>query len=299
MRDELVRRLGRVGIWSGEVTRLSASATTLVVRDIQKMGFSALWYPEAAAKEPLALAAVLLAQSRDLVVATGIATIWVRDAMATANAARTLAEAYPRRFVLGLGVGHAPLIEARGHTYSRPFDAMRRYLDEVASAAFIGAEPPEPAPVVLGALGPRMLTLAGTRCVGAHTYLVPVAHTAHARTLIGPDAFLAVEQAVVLSTDPDNARALARRHVGFYLGLAHQRANLLRLGFAESDLADGGSERLIDALVAWGTADAIQRRVIAHLDAGADHVAVQVLPDRTERYPIDDLRSVAPALREL
>lgn len=280
------------------MARLPSSATAAIAAEVQRLGFRAIWFPESVGKEPFTLAGLLLAQS-ELIVATGIATIWVRDATVTANAAKTLAEAYPGRFVLGLGVGHEPFITARGHDYRRPYAAMERYLAEMKSVPFIGKEPKSPAPVLIAALGPRMLALAGSAGEGAHTYLVPVEHTETARRLLGRSAYLAPEQAVVVSEDAAEARAIGRRHVEFYLPLANQRSNLMRLGFGDSDLRHGGSDRLIDALVAWGSVTDVQQRIAAHLEAGADHVAVQILPDRTNQFPMEELRQLAPALAEL
>jgi probable F420-dependent oxidoreductase len=171
---------------------------------------------------------------------------------------------------------------------------MRAYLDGMEAALYSGPEPAEPVLVVLAALGPRMLDLARDRTDGAHPYFVPVEHTAQARERLGPGKLLAPEQAVILTDDPRRARELAREHCAFYLTAPNYRNSMLRLGFEEADLDDGGSDRLLERIVVWGDEDAIRDRVIAHLDAGADHVCIQTLP--SGELDLDALRRLAPAL---
>lgn len=291
--------LGRVGIWSGRMGSLSSARVREAVRQMEHLGYRAVWYPESAAKEAFSLAGVLLAAGEEIIVASGIANIWARDPMAMINGARTLSEAYPGRFLLGIGVSHAPSVERRGSTYARPLAAMRDYLDAMETAAFRGPEPAEEPPIVLAALGPKMLELAGARTWGAHPYFVPVEHTVEARTALGDGPLLATEQAVVLSDDADEARGIARGYTGYYLRLDNYRNNLLRLGWSEDDVAGTGSDGLVDALVAWGDPSEIQNRVAAHLDAGADHVCVQALNGPVDRFPIDELTRITPALEEL
>jgi probable F420-dependent oxidoreductase len=291
--------LGRVGIWSMQLGRMPAAAVREAVAGIEALGFRAIWYPETLAKEAMAQAALLLAAGSEAVVASGIANIWARDPVAMINGARTLAEAYPGRFVLGIGVGHAPTATRRGHEYRLPFTTMSAYLEAMAQAPYLGPEPAQPPPVLLAALGPRMLRLAADRTWGAHPYFVPVEHTAFARTALGAGPLLAPEQGVVLSNDPAEARATARGHTRVYLALEHYRKNLLRLGWSEADVAGDGSDALVDAVVAWGGVSAIQARVAAHLAAGADHVSVQVLNGPPDRFPMEELRQMAPALLEL
>jgi probable F420-dependent oxidoreductase len=216
--------------------------------------------------------------------------------MATANGARALADAYPGRFVLGIGVSHAPAVAVRGASYGKPVTAMRAYLDAMAEAQYRPPPPPEDAPVLLAALGPRMLELARDRTRGAHPYFVPVEHTVRAREILGAGSLLAPEQAVVLETDPARAREVAREHVRVYLALDNYRRSLLRLGFGEDDVAGDGSDRLVDAVVAWGDVEAVASRVRAHLEAGADHVCVQVLGAPPGELPLPALRELAPAL---
>lgn len=288
--------LGRIGVWLGPLSLRSAAETREFAPELEELGYSAIWFGEGVGtKECFTQAATLLAWTKRAVVGSGILNIYARDPMATANGARTLADAYPGRFLLGIGVSHAPSVASRGHEYARPIATMTAYLDAMDEAAFRGVEPSEPAPVLLAALGPKMLELAAARTRGAHPYFTPPEHTATARELMGAGPLLAPEQAFVLETDPATARAKAREHMAYYLALDNYRRNLLRLGFAEDDFADGGSDRLADAIVAWGDVDAVRDRVKAHLDAGADHVCVQAVGDD----PLDELRRAAPALREL
>jgi probable F420-dependent oxidoreductase len=216
-----------------------------------------------------------------------------------ANGARALADAYPGRFVLGLGVSHRTSVDRRGaFTYERPFTRMEGYLEAMEAARYPVRDGVEPPPRVLAALGPRMLRLSAQRAAGAHPYFVPVEHTAVARETLGPDPLLAPEQAVVLETDAERARSIAREYMGYYLKLENYARNLIRLGWKEDDISGGGSDRLVDAIVAWGDADAIRKRVGDHLDAGADHVSVQPLTEDPVSIPVPQLRELAPALLE-
>lgn len=289
--------IGKVGIWAfldmHPTTRVREAAA-----EIEALGYGALWIPEALGREVFSAAGILLGATARLVVATGIANVWARDAMAMAGAQKTLAEAYPDRFLLGIGVSHAPLIEPlRGHRYEKPLTFMRTYLDAMDMAPFMAAPPPTPPERVIGALHPKMLALAAERTRGAHPYFVPPEHTARARATLGQGPLLAPEQAVVLQTDPDKARAIARTHMAPYLGLPNYVRNLLTLGFTEADVANGGSDRLVDAIVAWGDLGAVVRRVRAHHDAGADHVCLQVLTGDPSTLPLDEWRELAAALR--
>jgi probable F420-dependent oxidoreductase len=269
-------RLGPVGLWTFEAERMPAAAEREYARAIDSLGFKALWIPESlGSKEAFAHVGLLLAATKTLVVATGIANIWARDAVAMENGARALVDAYPDRFLLGLGVSHAPTVKTRGQSYARPLEYMRRYLDAMDAAPYTG--PKVEAPRVLAALGPQMLRLSAERSLGAHPYFVPVEHTAIARKELGAGPVLAVEQAAVLSEDAAAARATARRHMKRYLELDNYANNLRRLGWAEPDLAEGGSDKLVDAIVAWGGAAAIKSRIDEHKKRGADHVCLQVL----------------------
>ena len=290
--------LGRVGVWSWAFSGAPAAVLREVVPELEELGYPTLWYPEAVAKETFAAGALLLSFSSRAKVASGISSVYARDATAMANGARTLADAFPGRFVLGLGVSHREPVTGRGHEYGRPLATMRAYLDAMDAAPNMAAEPEQPAPRVLAALGPKMLDLARDRADGAHPYFVPVEHTAIARERLGPDKLLAPEQAVILTDDATKARELGHEHTSWYLSTENYRNSMLRLGFDEHDLENGGSDRLRDAVVAWGDEDAIRERVKAHLEAGADHVCIQVLePNRG--LGLDALRRLAPALLDL
>ncbi|MGX1851183.1 LLM class F420-dependent oxidoreductase [Streptomyces sp. NPDC055299] len=294
--ESLAARIGRVGVWHGGLGRVPAAVARRAAGEIEQLGYGALWFGETPANESMSQAAVLLAATERITVATGIANIWVRDASAAHAGARTLAEAYDGRFLLGLGASHAPLVGARGHAYTKPLAAMRAYLDAMDEAPDDGPTAEAAPGRVLAALGPKMLELARDRTAGAHPYFVTPEHTARAREILGAGPLLAPEQAVLLESDPATARALAREHhTRFYLQLPNYTGSLRRLGFGDEDFAAGGSDRLVDAIVAWGDVDAVRRRIMEHHDAGADHVAVQpVAADRG--LGLDQLRELAPVL---
>lgn len=296
----LAARLGRVGAWSFALQRLTAADAGAAVRQLEAQGYPTVWMPESlGSKEVMAHAALLLAGSSRAIVAPGIASIYARDPMAMAGGAKALAEAYPGRFVLGIGVSHAPSVEQRGGDYGKPIETMTAYLDAMDAAPYAGPEPAEPVPLVLAALGPRMLELAAARADGAHPYFVPVEHTPVARARLGSEPCLAVEQTAVLSTDPEAARRIARAFARHYLALPNYANNLRRLGWADEEIANDGSDRLIDAVIAWGDVDAIVRRVRAHLDAGADHVCVQLRAESSADPALAGYAELASALLEL
>jgi probable F420-dependent oxidoreductase len=295
--DSLRHRLGRVGVWMGVLGIGSADAERTAVAEIEDLGYGAAWFGEGLSnKEAFAHAGILLAATQRILVATGIANIWVRDPIAMNNGGHVLAEAFAGRFVLGMGVSHAPLVQARGHDYGRPLTAMRDYLDAMDTVQYAPPPPPEPLPRVLAALRPRMLELARDRTDGAHPYLVTPAHTAGARQTLGDRPLLAPEQGIVLETDPELARTTARTHLAGYLTLPNYVNSWRHEGFEESDFADGGSDRLVDALVAWGDADAVRARIQAHHDAGADHVCIQPVTTDLERglTELAQIAQVAP-----
>jgi probable F420-dependent oxidoreductase len=288
--------LGRIGIWQF-LDIFPAAVAQEAAREIEGLGFRTLWIPEALGREAFTHAALLLAGTKQLVVATGIANVWARDAMAMAAAQKTLAEAYPGRFLLGMGVSHAPLVAGmRGHDYRRPLEFLRGYLDAMDAAVYMGAQPAETPPRVLASLHPKSLALARERAWGSHPYFVPPEHTARARGILGPGKLLAPEQMVCLESDPAAARAIARQAMQTYLGLPNSVRNLLSLGFTADDVAGGGSDRLVDAIVAWGDVETIAARVKAHHDAGADHVCLQVLRANPGELPHDEWRRLAAAL---
>jgi probable F420-dependent oxidoreductase len=256
-----------------------------------------LWFGEALGREVLSNAGLLLAATKRMVIATGIANIYARDAVAMASGQKTLAEAYPNRFLLGLGVSHIPLVEKlRGHRYEKPVATMRAYLDAMDQAPYSSVPPATKPARVLAALGPKMLELSRERADGAHPYNVNPEHTAEARKILGAQPYLCPEQAVVLETDPEKAREIGRAFLGFYLTLPNYANNFLRLGFDESDFKDGGSNRLIDAIVAWGDLNAIRHRIYEHHAAGADHVCIQVLTTDPKGLPLREWRELASAL---
>ncbi len=270
-------QLGRLGVW-WFTDALSASDAAAFAQKVEALGYAALWIPEAVGREPFAHASWLLASTRRLVVATGIANIYARDAVAAKQGQHTLAEQSGGRFLLGLGVSHQPMVErVRGHAYDSPVKTMRAYLERMQAAPYLAVPAPEAPPTVIAALGPKMLALAREKARGAHPYLVPPEHTAMARQVLGKGPWLCTEQKVLLERDPSKAREVARRTAAMYLALPNYRNNLIRLGFEESELDGGGSDRVIDAIVAWGDEQAIRRRIQDHLDAGADHVCIQPL----------------------
>ena len=295
----LAKALGSVGVWSWALQRLSAADAGAAARELEAIGYPVIWIPETLGnKEIFSHAAILLAATTRIAVASGIANIHARDPMAMANAAKTLGEAYPGRFVLGIGVSHAPSVTLRGGSYGRPVETMRAYLDAMRAAQFGAPEPDPPVPLLLAALGPRMLELAAERADGAHPYFVPVEHTRFARQHLGPEPFLAVEQAAVLTTDATEGRRIARAFAKGYLALPNYANNLRRLGWSDADLAGDGSDRLIYAVIAWGDVDAIVHRVRSHLDAGADQVCIQVRADQSSDPALGAFRELAAALIE-
>ena len=289
--------LGRVGLWAYQHELLPSSAAREMAAEIEELGYGALWIPEAVGREAFVSSTNLLSGTERMVIATGIASIYARDALSANSAWQTVSEMFPDRFLLGLGVSHQVMVEGmRGHDYSRPLSAMRAYLDGMDSGLFTSVTADVPPRRVLAALGPRMLELAASRTDGAHPYFIPPEHTALARETMGEGPWLCPEQAAVLETDPVRAREIARGHMAMYLTLPNYTNNLRRFGFDDADLADGGSDRLVDAIVAWGDESAIAARVAEHHAAGADHVCVQVLPHEGVVVPTEDWRRLAPAL---
>lgn len=271
--------LKKTGIWF-HTDSLSAREAVDLARRVEALGFGAFWFGEGFGRDPLVHAALLLAETGKLVVATGVASIYSRDAVSMAGGANALAEQSGGRFLLGLGVSMPPLVEPRGHRFGPPVETMRNYLAAMRACQYASVPPSEPPPIVLAALGPKMTELAAKMARGSHPCNVTPEYTAAARKRMGEEPWLCVEQKVVLETSPTQARAIARAGLAIYLAVPHQRQNWSRMGFDDSDYQDGGSDRLIDALVAWGSAETIHQRVRAHLDAGATHVCIQpVLPE--------------------
>jgi probable F420-dependent oxidoreductase len=299
--SEWAARLGRVGVWTGQLDFATADDVRDTAREVEKLGYRAMWTGEAIGREVMSAASLLLSATDSLIVATGIANIWARDGYATAAAQLALSEAYPDRFILGIGASHKLLMDVRGGEYTKPLAQMRAYLERMDSGydAYRAVKPASWPPRLLAALGPKMLELARDAADGAHTYFVPPEHTAQAREILGADRLLVPEQVCVLSEDPTVAREIARRHTTSYLRLPNYTSNLERFGFATAEFADGGNDRLVDTICALGGVEAIAARVQAHLDAGADHVAVQVLVDDRQGLPRQEWAELAPALLAL
>ncbi len=270
---------GSLGVWLFTEGMSSLEAAELAGR-LESLGYSHLWLPETMGRDPFAHAAYLLSQTEKLHLATGIANIYHRHPGMMVQAQKTLAEQSGGRFLLGIGVSHAPLVEgARGLHYGKPVATMRQYLADMAAAPYRGPEPKEEPKTVLAALGPRMLALSAEKAEGAHPYWTTPEHTHTAREILGPDKLLCVEQKVCLETDPSRAREAGRKALGMYAALPNYRNNWKRLGFTEAEIEKGGSDKLIDALLGWGDEKAIAQRIQEHRDAGATHVCIQPLKE--------------------
>jgi len=272
------------------------------VVELEELGFGCVWVPEAVGREPFASCALLLSATKKLTMATGIASMHARSATTMAAGWKTLSEKFGDRFLLGIGASHRHLAEKVHHSeYVRPFSAMVEYLDAMDKAIFFAAPPASTPRRVLAALGPKMLKLSAQRGLGAHPYFVPVEHTMQAREILGKDALLAPEIAVVFDTDASTARATARKHMLTYNRLPNYANNLLRLGYTQDDIAASDkmpSDKMVDAIVAWGSLDAIVGRIRAHLDAGANHVSVQVLSSKDGELPVAQWRELATTLKD-
>jgi probable F420-dependent oxidoreductase len=280
------------GVWAASLRYGEPAPAAEAAAELEALGYSAIWLPDVGGDLFPAVENVLAATS-SLTVATGILNLWLHEPADAASEHARLTAAHGRRFLMGIGVSHGPFIDlAEPGRYTKPLTRMREFLDGLDAA-------PTPVAIdnrVLAALGPKMLELSRERTAGTHPYLVTPDHTAVAREALGPGKLVAPEQAVVLETDPTAARAIARSHLAVYLGLPNYTNNWKRFGFTDDDIADGGSDRLVDAFVAWGGEDVIVERVQAHRDAGADHVCVQVLSDNAMALTLEGWRELAPAL---
>jgi probable F420-dependent oxidoreductase len=293
--DRLRGRLGRVGVWTFAFDALPWRQVEVAAREIESLGFPALWVPEGGgSRDVTSHLALLLGATTELTVASGIANITAREPDVLQAAAVTLADSFGDRLVLGIGVGHEYTTERRGVTWKGPLGRMRTYLDRMDASDHLPA-PASPPQRVLAALGDGMLRLSAERALGAHTYFVPVAHTARARELLGPEPVLAVEQTAVLTTERSEALRVGRAWTADYLELRNYANNWRRLGYAD-DIREGGSDRLVEAAVAWGDTDDVAARVREHLDAGADHVCVQLVSDDEGDVGMSGLRELAPRL---
>jgi probable F420-dependent oxidoreductase len=287
--------LGRFGVWC-VINALTGEEAVAFAQKVEAWGYSALWTGEAEGRDPFALIAHLGAHTESLVFATGIANIYVRDPLNMNANHKTLSEFLPNRFVLGLGVSHKEQVtDIRGHHYQKPVTAMRAYLEAMRNSRYVAPQPRHEAPILLAALRKNMLRLAAGQTQGAHPYLVPPEHTKKAREILGKGPWLCPEQMVLLETDAENARQVARKTLAFYLKLPNYLNNLRELGFIDQDFENGGSDKLFDAIVAWGDVEAIRERIQAHYDAGADHVCIQALRPDGERGPdMELLEKLAP-----
>jgi probable F420-dependent oxidoreductase len=284
-------KLGGTGVWSAGLRYGDPAEAAEAATELEELGYSALWVPDVGG-DVFGVVDGLLGATKATTIATGILNLWMHSGAETAEAHARLTAAHGDRFLLGIGVSHAAFIDAgEPGRYRRPVAATAAFLDELDAAPV----PVAPSARVLAALGPKMLELARARAGGAHPYNVTPAHTATARAALGPTGLLAPERAVALTTDAERARALGRGHLAVYLALPNYTNNLRRLGFGDDDLAEGGSDRLVDALVAWGDPGAIRARLQEHRDAGADHVCIQVLSE-DGFFPLAVWRELAPAL---
>jgi probable F420-dependent oxidoreductase len=284
-------QLSGIGIWSAQLRYGDSSLIAEAASELDELGYSALWIPDVGG-DVLGAVELLLRSTPSITAATGILNIWMHEPEEVARRRAGWSADWQQRFVLGLGVSHAPLIDhGNPGRYKQPYSKMSDYLD-----ALDAADDPVPRDArVLAALRPRMLGLARDRAAGIHPYFVPPEHIAHARDIVGPDATIGAELAVVLDTDAASARATARRHTTIYTTLPNYTNNLRTFGYDDDDFADSGSDRLVDAIVAWGDLDAVGRRVAAMRDAGADHVCLQVIrPD--DEWPRTEWRELAAAL---
>ncbi|MBV9199334.1 MAG: TIGR03620 family F420-dependent LLM class oxidoreductase [Alphaproteobacteria bacterium] len=292
-------KLGKLGVWVS-MDGMTAQAAAIFAKRVEEWGYAALWIPESRGRNALVHSSWLLANTGKLIVATGIANIYARDPMAMVNGQRALNEQSDGRFLLGVGVSHRPMVEGlRGHTYGKPVAAMRAYLAGMRDAPYQAPMPREKPMTVVAALGPRMMALSAELADGAHPYNTTPEHTAKARAILGPGKLLCPEVWVSLETDPAAARRTAREALSRYLQLENYVNSWRREGFGDDDLASNGSDRFIDAMVAWGDEKAIRARVRQHWDAGADHVCIQPITSQGSRQIVDEriLELLAPAHR--
>jgi probable F420-dependent oxidoreductase len=282
--------LGTFGIWTFDFEDQPAALMRESIQELEELGWRAFWIPELLGREAFSHAGYLLSCTERINIISGIAQIWSRGAFWAYGGSVLLADAYPGRYVLGLGFGGH---ERPGTT---PIAAMTAYLDELDAVASPNPAPKVQAPRILAAYGPKMLALARDRSAGAHSYKVNVAHTAQSREILGPDAFLGVEHAVLFETDPAKARAVARAHLAVYLAGQYNVAKFRRLGYSEQDLSDGGSDRFVDDFVFWGDLETIVEKLQAHVEAGADHVGIQVIGIKPGQTAMPYWRMLAEAL---
>ncbi len=281
-------QLGRFGIWWSGSWRSETTPLAAVAYEMERLGYRSFWLSGGFDAGLHRRFRELIDATERVVVASGILSVWPNEPTSVGEEVAGLGD----RFLLGIGASHAPVVEAKGGHYERPLEKVSEFLDGLDSA-------PVPVPAgrrILAALGRKMLRLAGERSIGAHPYFVPVEHTLRAREVLGPDPVIATEVAVVLEADPGAARAAARSYTSGYLRLPNYANNLIDLGWAVDDLQSSGSDRLVDALIPWGTPESVAARLREHLDAGADHVCIQVVRDHSGGFPLDEYRELASAI---
>lgn len=292
-------QLGRVGLWAADFDLVPMAVAQEGISRVEEMGFSTVWVPEAVLREAFSSCALLLSATRKMTIATGIASLHARTAQSMQAGWKTLSEAFPDRFLLGIGVSHAPMVQGvHKGTYDKPYSTMVEYLDAMDNGVFISPQPSTPPRRVLAALGPKMLKLAAEKTDGAHPYFTSVEHTAFAREVLGKDSLLAPELSVVLNEDSSTAKDIANKYMSTYTRLPNYANNLKRFGFTDDDIT-GHSDRLMDAIVPRGSIDVIVARIKEHLDAGADHVCVQVLTGQPGKLPMKQWEELADAVKSL
>ena len=275
---------------------MTGTQLTAYVREVERLGYSSFWFPEAFGRDPFALAAHILSVTEKIVVGTGIANVWKREPITMMGAARTLAELYPDRFILGVGVSHGPMMAQLGIKYAKPVAYMRDYLARMKTAPYSAPQPKSDPPVVIAALMPKMLALAGAETQGTFPVYITPEKTAQMHRSLGADKWICVQQVALLERDPAKARSAARKVLAFYLTLPNYLASFRTMGFGDADFADGGSDRLVDGLIAWGDEGTIRRRVDAHYAAGATHVCITAVPSEgasLERTILPDMSALA------
>jgi probable F420-dependent oxidoreductase len=268
-----VNNIGKLGIWSASLRNAEPAVAAEAAAELDELGYGALWFPAGGPDGFVEQVTALLDATRRAVIATGIVSVWTHSPLDIAKQHHQFQQQYPGRFLLGLGISHPHVVERAGLTYQRPLKKLAEFLAALDTA-------PTPVPVderILASLGPKSLELAREHSLGTHPYFVPVAHTRYARQILGPGKIIGTELMVVLDTNPETARATARQHMAMYLGAPNYVNNLLRLGYSQADIDNGGSDRIVDDIVAWGDEARIGARIAEHHAAGADHICLQVL----------------------
>jgi probable F420-dependent oxidoreductase len=286
--------LGKLGAFA-YLDSLTGAQTVEFAQKVEQLGYRVLWFPEAFGRDPFAIASHLLSNTKTLILATGIANIWKREPVAMMGAARTLAELFPGRFILGLGVSGGPFMARHGLPYERPYSHMREYLAKMKTATYMAPPPQQAPPIILAALLPKMLQLAAAETRGTVTAFVPPEHIAKMRAAVRLETWICAQQVVMLETDATTARTAARAFLQTYLSSPNYQKNFRLMGFQDADLAAGGSDRFVDAIVAWGNEDTLRERIAAHYQAGATQVLLSALRSAGGLQPdLHVLQALAP-----